>query len=353
MRWQNGIVIVLSLIVALSLAELGFRVTGYEWERGYQRSPSDEQGRGIIYGEEFQTAYTHSPPGLRRDTPLTPHEPGEIRILMIGDSFTFGLGVRGEDAYPAVVERKLRPAFPTVSVLNAGISGTYAAHQAEYLREHWDTLSPDWLVVQIFLGNDFYDSLQNNVTMPLTTAGVTREDVKQLLHSSRVLSFLWDTCALPLMWNGIGRFSWGRDWLYRLGFRLVPESILFKTYYPGEKAMWETLQTHLTAIATLANRHRVPMVLLIVPFREQVTYYQFLDDSDLDFRKPNQLLKTWADTHQVPMVDLLDNYTAMDPKKVAQLFYRRDMHWNAEGQAHAGRILADFLADHLTFDRRS
>lgn len=44
-------------------------------------------------------------------------------IVAVGDSLTAGLGVREEEAYPALLEKKLREAGYNWSVINAGISG--------------------------------------------------------------------------------------------------------------------------------------------------------------------------------------------------------------------------------------
>jgi acyl-CoA thioesterase-1 len=45
----------------------------------------------------------------------------------LGDSLTAGLGIPHEQAYPALLERKLREAGSTLEVVNAGISGDTTA----------------------------------------------------------------------------------------------------------------------------------------------------------------------------------------------------------------------------------
>ncbi|MCC6766711.1 MAG: hypothetical protein IT293_18790 [Deltaproteobacteria bacterium] len=55
--------------------------------------------------------------------------PGEVRVLAIGDSFTYGHGVQDDEAYPAVVEKLLRGRGRKVRVLNAGVPG-YNTDQA-------------------------------------------------------------------------------------------------------------------------------------------------------------------------------------------------------------------------------
>lgn len=48
-------------------------------------------------------------------------------ILFLGDSLTIGLGVQQEQAYPALIQEKIRAAHLPFDVINAGISGDTSA----------------------------------------------------------------------------------------------------------------------------------------------------------------------------------------------------------------------------------
>lgn len=48
-------------------------------------------------------------------------------ILFLGDSLTIGLGVQQEQAYPALIQEKIRAANLPFEVINAGISGDTSA----------------------------------------------------------------------------------------------------------------------------------------------------------------------------------------------------------------------------------
>lgn len=58
---------------------------------------------------------------------IAPVSPGSPRIVALGDSLTAGLGVPREEAYPAVLGRKLREAGIPLEVVNAGVSGDTSA----------------------------------------------------------------------------------------------------------------------------------------------------------------------------------------------------------------------------------
>ena len=58
---------------------------------------------------------------------VAPIAPGPPRIVALGDSLTAGLGIPREQAYPAVLQRKLQDAGIPLEVVNAGVSGDTSA----------------------------------------------------------------------------------------------------------------------------------------------------------------------------------------------------------------------------------
>jgi acyl-CoA thioesterase-1 len=61
------------------------------------------------------------------DAPVAPVAPGSPRIVALGDSLTAGLGLPRDEAYPAVLQRKLQDAGIALEVVNAGVSGDTTA----------------------------------------------------------------------------------------------------------------------------------------------------------------------------------------------------------------------------------
>jgi acyl-CoA thioesterase-1 len=59
--------------------------------------------------------------------PATAPKPTGPRIVVLGDSLTAGLGLAPEEAYPAVLERRLRDEGFNYQVVNAGVSGDTSA----------------------------------------------------------------------------------------------------------------------------------------------------------------------------------------------------------------------------------
>ena len=79
-------------------------------------------------GEDAQsrTARSAAPRPSISDEPASGNQAGP-RIVVLGDSLTAGLGLRIEDAYPAVLQRHLDRKGLKYQVINAGISGDTSA----------------------------------------------------------------------------------------------------------------------------------------------------------------------------------------------------------------------------------
>jgi lysophospholipase L1-like esterase len=87
--------------------------------------------------------------GLRgRDIDLADHR---RRILTLGDSLTFGSGVRDDETFSAVLERELGP--EQVQVMNAGVPGYGLFQEAALLRRLGPLLRPEVVIVTIPTGD--------------------------------------------------------------------------------------------------------------------------------------------------------------------------------------------------------
>jgi hypothetical protein len=92
--------------------------------------------------------------GLRGPA-TTPDKPAEtFRVLFLGDSVTFGLGVSDEACFVGRLRRRLAVlSAPRVEVLNGGCPGYNGVHEALFLRQYGLPLAPD-LVVVLFIPDD-------------------------------------------------------------------------------------------------------------------------------------------------------------------------------------------------------
>jgi lysophospholipase L1-like esterase len=151
--------------------------------------------------------------GLRSAEVAQPKPDGVTRILALGDSVTFGWGLRGEDAYPSQLASLLATLRPNqrFEVVNAGVSGYGTWQQGLWLAEDGLALQPDVVVVQAHL-NDASDNLWGTLGWQDGEGGLARySQLARLVQ--RVLGSATPRSATPCAadWKvGVERVCWER-----------------------------------------------------------------------------------------------------------------------------------------------
>ena len=125
--------------------------------------------------------------------------PGTFRILVLGDSVTFGHGSVAEHAYPLLLEQRLKAWKPGVDwqVWNLGVPGYNTSQELAYLLEVGPAFRPD-LVVVGFFGNDVVDN--RPVSAPTRTA-VAASTVKTWIKRSLYSFDLYKKAYLTLRYR--------------------------------------------------------------------------------------------------------------------------------------------------------
>jgi len=103
-------------------------------------------------GKDGRVQYRINRHGTRGADFKLARRPGVARVLLLGDSFTFGEGVREEDTF-AVRLHTLLAASRAVEVINGGVQGYATEHEARWLAHRGLAMRPD-VVVLGFVLND-------------------------------------------------------------------------------------------------------------------------------------------------------------------------------------------------------
>ena len=133
------------------LYEPGHEETGhryiYDPTFGWRNIPN---WTGTTFGEPLSI----NSKGLRDREYSYSKPPNRRRILILGDSYTWGYGVGDQQIYSEIMEDTLLD--PAVwQVLNTGVSGWGTDQQYLFLKEEGFRYEPDIVIVSFFFGNDF------------------------------------------------------------------------------------------------------------------------------------------------------------------------------------------------------
>lgn len=251
--------------------------------------------------------------GLRGADVKLPKPAGVFRIIALGDSVTFGWGVREEDTYLAQLGELLAALHPDqrFEVINAGVSGYGTWQEAAWLQQMAERLQPDLVVVQVHL-NDVADNL-----WAASTAG---EVQSSWLARHSALVRLVQRLLLASRGGGTGSGSCDSDWNER-----------------AQRVCWDKTLALLEDMGRTASNLGAPVVLLPMPMRWQVEPGVADPRAWVDADRYQEVLRAFAARHGLTLVDALPAF--QDAAAAGQSLFLDVGHPNETGQ----RILAQEL----------
>src|SRR5215472_11134476 len=178
---------------------------------------------------EFSAEVSINSLGLRGPE-VPPREPGEQRVLLLGDSMVAGFEVPYQDTFGALLERDLTQRLGhTVRVINAGVRGYGTDQSYLYYTDRGRKLTPD-VVVHFHSGNDPSDNTTiHEMRRPFgkSALAVTEDGGMRVLGSPVPHYPMCSEYQLTSKWE-IQRVdgSWGRL-LCEMQIKLFDHSALF------------------------------------------------------------------------------------------------------------------------------
>ncbi|MBM3809078.1 MAG: hypothetical protein FJW22_12910 [Acidimicrobiia bacterium] len=126
-------------------------------------------------------------------------QPGTFRILVLGDSVTFGHGALSDTTYPYLLEKRLKAWRPDVNweVWNLGVPGYNTAIELKYLQRVGPRYQPD-LVVVGFYENDLSDNdVATEATLGRRITSAVQGSMQRWLYSYE----LYKRILLTIRWQ--------------------------------------------------------------------------------------------------------------------------------------------------------
>ena len=184
-----------------------------------------------------------------RDREVGEKAPGEFRILVMGDSVPFGIGVRYEDSYPHQMEVLLNEQFPgrRFRTLNLGVPSYNTEQELIQLKSLGLSLKPD-AVTLLFSNNDIEPKLW-------------------VLDKRRK----WYVDFVQRSYAGSLLFVLFRDMRQRLKGLMPPaadaskpaldDSAVTFSEYRVDSLRWQAIDRSLTEMQRILRKQKIPFVL--------------------------------------------------------------------------------------------
>lgn len=104
---------------------------------------------------DFAVRYAINEAGLRADSPLPSDRRGKL-VAVVGDSFTFGLGVNDDETFVHLLNQRFGG---EATFVNFSVPGYSTDQEALLIERDVFKWSPDVLVLAVYVANDLFDNL--------------------------------------------------------------------------------------------------------------------------------------------------------------------------------------------------
>jgi lysophospholipase L1-like esterase len=273
--------------------------------------------------------------GYRGPAPTSVEKPANTqRLLVVGDSFTFGWAVEEEETIAGQLRAMLSDRQPTVEVINAGYhDGLSPDAYYAYLRREGIALRPDVILVVLYTGNDITD-IGDNVWVTTDESGAPTQ-----LYSIRAYSDYQGRPMDPglLPWNyQIPILRESRLFLALTNglmvltspsyVNLLRQGRLRQPLTPEED--WTRFELVTRATASFARSQNIPIVYMLIP--------EPPDSGPANDLYAEPIRKLVSDELQLPFV-----YT--QPLLTLDDYLPTDGHLNAKGYAIVARAVLPLI----------
>ncbi len=361
--------LVFGIALALIIGELVARL--YFWQTTHRKPTRDTIERPITehhprfgwalipnsetrhYSSEFDTRVSINGQGLRHDRDIPYGRPvGKRRILLLGDSNTFGHGVNIEERFGEKIEKRLRD----VEVVNMAVYGTGTDQQLLLYLDEGVKYAADLVILCYGIDNIERNATKARLTsnrwvgkpsfelrdgeLILTNVPVPSEvDAREKIEVKRK----WEkrpSAGVPIPFKRTLR---KHSSLYKLVRTGIPRGLLdtlrtipmeFPEYEPSRKE-WKLTEALFKEFAYAARENGSRFLLIILSASE---YHYEIEEDTL----PQRLIREMGEREGIAVLDLLPGLKKAY-RQGAVLSFALDQHWTPEGHTFAAQVITDYL----------
>jgi hypothetical protein len=319
-----------------------------------------------------------------------------LKVMLLGDSFTFGWGLEYDSSWGALVENSLRAQGLDIRVYNLGKPGADPADYEDIARRAIPVLKPQLVIVNILQSDDLFQTIREPqraaVSAPhgllVRTLAKIREYFKiffpklngLLFHESPFGNSSLEVDITP-NWKSqseeiLENFTPEQKVRYNsveaaiqkmfLEGQLNPKMIYDAVKYPRKylqyeninsmetKKVIEVLATRLKNISDLATRSKSKVVITLVPypifvgkiFQDSYSRFGFeVDASLLSSDNSEFAVRLAAESAGLPFYSPLALFRSLPDKNI---YYPLDAHFNAAGAEEYSKFITKIISENLT-----
>lgn len=327
-----SITVVLGSCAALLLAEGAVRLLGLApplplQYSSYAPSPwltygpkPNTRHRGLADTGEYRYDFRHNRFGLRDTDHDFAKPPGTVRILGLGDSFTYGVGAAFEETWLYRLEQALnaRAGGEKVEIIKAGVARFFPEPERLLLEKLGLRFQPDRVLVG-FTPNDLIDTCLGIEAITVDESGFLMSREARQLGTVGLQLYLHSAFARLLLSKLVVSGSTRAC--------LAPADASDGDY--GRRSEWEQVEAEYGRMSRLAGVAGARFAIVYIPERGP-----WGEEQDYQVKR----LREWSAAHGAQFIDALPAFRA-HPDPVS-LHYPKDGHCTVSGYALVAEVVA-------------
>lgn len=317
----------------------------------------------MFTGTKSNITITSNNQGYRGKDFSIQKDSNEYRILVLGDSYTWGWGVEDNKTYPFQLNNLLKNTYKkSIEVINAGYADGFSPDSYYvYLKKRGLKLDPNLVILQFSIINDISDLSEtvwektdpNGYPEKISSCCRTVDDntlrYKQIelkyrypiFRESQLFVFLADILQKNIIKYSDTSFFFDPKRDMHKGCELDPDCIYL--FYPEE----QKIKKILLEISHILSERHIPFVVFLIPHEAQLYPERF--SKYYDFQKPptdnltflQKRLKVFFKENNITYLDAFDSLDSQ--RQRGDPYFVQDAHFNDLGN----EILAEALANYI------
>lgn len=346
----NGLILAGSLLLVLGLLEAYFRIFNPQPARPAMYTTDPIYGlkmtpglKGYLKEAEYSHPFRLNSLGFRDKERKKEKGKNTFRIIGLGDSFTWGAGVKREETFLRKLENAINSDSGDIfyEVFNWGVSAWGTAQEFLCLKHQVLEYSPDLLILQYFTGND----LDNNIYTGLFSLDEKEQLIRSNNGQQRIKQIKNITDYFPF-YRALTQHS---HFINFIRIRLLAsvdasDTQRLNTTLPSDRIKYGIKLTEnlLEAFFSIALNHGIKIIMLAIPEQNEMHVSSMQEFSDSQKRIEKEL-RMIEDVCKKNKVDLLDFTKIFAKDDIPKIYYELDGHLTPYGHEVVAESILLFL----------
>lgn len=258
----------------------------------------------------------------------------EYRILMLGDSITWGDYLFEDELFHAPLSKIQHPQSKPIRIVNAGVGDIGMQEITDIYFEQYDAVEPDLVVINLYL-NDARPPW--GFPQEISQRGWLRRNIRLaefLYKRIRLYQWIKEEGAERFAWTSLqSKLNWKHD---KEDFQKLVQAAQYDWGAGWNQSSIETIRPLLQKIHSHTQKHNIPLAMTILPVAYQVY-------AEHEHRNPQTRIQSLAQEENIPVLDFLPFMRQHQDKRL----YYDQCHPNPQGNELMAQALNSFVEELL------